>query len=66
MALIESLATFFASELGKEVGKAALDVGVNAVNNRIAQKNAKDQRQWQEGMWNKQNAYKLVAKRVEI
>lgn len=57
MAVGAGLAAFFATELGKEVGKAALDIGVDAVNNRIAKKNAKEQREWQEDMWYKQNAY---------
>ena len=57
MAVAAGIGAFLASEAGQAVLSSALSVGKSYLENRMNQKNAQDQRDWQEEMWNKQNAY---------
>lgn len=57
MAVAAGIGAFLASEAGQAVLSTALSAGKSYLENRMNQKNAQDQRDWQEEMWNKQNAY---------
>lgn len=57
MAIASGIGAFLASEVGQAVFSTALSAGKSYLENRMNQKNAQDQRDWQEEMSNKQNAY---------